>query len=187
MCWGRRRKRSWCWRWRPGWKVFSARLFGIEAEAAALSERHTALAPVYRCKRLFVQRRAARAVKPAEAAELDGEAVEAALGVHMPVPVEEEAFSEAVLGWLADEANSGEALEAAARYAAWALNHPEGRARHRKGVLFKQPARVDPLRLIDTEVRTENGADGLELPRQRLRRREGFALTDRRHGPQGGA
>ena len=162
----------------PGLEGFLARLFGIEAEAAALSGRHTALAPVYRCKRLFVQRRAARAVKPAEAAELDGEAVEAALGAHMPVPVEEEAFSEAVLGWLADEANASEALEAAARYAAWALHHGEGRARHAKGVLFKQPARVDPLRLIDTEVRTENGADGLELPRARLRRREGFALTD---------
>ena len=162
----------------PGLEGFLARLFGIEAEAAALSGRHTALAPVYRCKRLFVQRRAARAVKPAEAADLDGGAVEAALAAHMPVPVEEEAFSAAVLGWLADEANSGEALEAAARYAAWALHHPEGRARHAGGVLFKQPARVDPLRLIYTEVRTENGADGLELPRTRLRRREGFALTD---------
>ena len=78
----------------PKLEGFLARLFGVEAEAAALSERHTALAPVYRCKRLFVQRRAARAVKPAEAAELDGAAVEAALGAHMPLPVEEEVFAE---------------------------------------------------------------------------------------------
>ncbi len=157
---------------------FLARLFGIEAEAAALCERHTALAPVYRCKRLFVQRRAARAVKPAEAATLDGAAVEAALGAHMPVPVEEEAFARAVLGWLADEAASGAPLEAAARYAAWALHHPEGRARHGKGVLFRQPGRIDPMRLIDTEQRMENGAAAHELSEARQRRREGFALTD---------
>ena len=157
---------------------FLARLFGIEAEAEALSARHTALAPVYRCKRLFVQRRAARAVKPAEAAALDGAAVEAALGAHLPAPVEEEAFAAAVMGWLADEAASGEALAAAARYAAWALHHPEGRARHGKGVLFRQPGRIDPMRLIDTGRRMENGADAHELPEARLRRREGFALTD---------
>ena len=162
----------------PKLEACLARLFGIEAEADALSGRHTALAPVYRCKRLFVQRRAARAVKPAEAAALDGAAVEAALGAHMPVPVEEEAFSEAVLGWLADEANAGEALEAAARYAAWALHHPEGRARHGRGVLFRQPGRIDPMRLIDTGQRMENGAEAHELPETRLRRREGFALTD---------
>lgn len=162
----------------PKLEACLARLFGIEAEADALSRRHTALAPVYRCKRLFVQRRAARAVKPAEAAALDGAAVEAALGAHMPVPVEEEAFSEAVLGWLADEANAGEALEAAARYAAWALHHPEGRARHGRGVLFRQPGRIDPMRLIDTGQRMENGAEAHELPETRLRRREGFALTD---------
>ena len=157
---------------------FLARLFGIEAEAEALSRRHTALAPVYRCKRLFVQRRAARAVKPAEAAALDGAAVEAALGAHLPAPVEEEAFAAAVMGWLADEAASGEALAAAARYAAWALHHPEGRARHGKGVLFRQPGRIDPMRLIDTGRRMENGAEAHELPEARLRRREGFALTD---------
>ncbi len=162
----------------PKLEGFLARLFGIEAETAALAGRHTALAPVYRCKRLFVQRRAARAVRPAEAAGLDGAAVEAALGAHMPVPVEEEAFARAVMGWLADEGGSGAALEAAARYAAWALHHPEGRARHGGGVLFRQPARLDPLRLIETEIRTENGAAAHELPEARLRRREGFALTD---------
>ena len=83
-----------------------------------------------------------------------------------------------MLGWLGDEANAGEALEAAARYAAWALHHPEGRARHGRGVLFRQPGRIDPMRLIDTGQRMENGAEAHELPETRLRRREGFALTD---------
>ncbi len=162
----------------PKLEAFLAALFGVEAEVRALAGRHTALAPVYRCKRLFVQRRAARAVRPAEAATLDGAAVEAALGAHMPLPVAEEVFAERVMGWLADEAASAEALEAAARYAAWALHHPEGRQRHAAGVLFKQPARLDPLRLIDTRTASGQGVDAVELPQARLRRREGFGLTD---------
>ena len=162
----------------PRLEGFLARLFGIEAEAEALSSRHTALAPVYRCKRLFVQRRAARAVRPAEAAALSGAAVEAALAAHMPVPIEEEAFACAVMDWLADEEAFREPLEAAARYAAWALHHPEGRARHGKGVLFRQPGRIDPMQLIETEPRTENGAEAHELAETHLRRREGFGLTD---------
>ncbi len=162
----------------PKLEGFLARLFGIEAEVEALSVRHTALTPLYRCKRLFVQRRAARAVKPDQAAALDGAAVKAALTAHMPVPVEEETFARTVLGWLEDETACAEPLEAAARYAAWALYHPEGRACHGGGILFRQPGRIDPMRLIETELRTENGAEAYELPESRLRRREGFGLTD---------
>ena len=42
----------------PQVEDFLARLFGIEAEALALAERHNELAPLYSVKRLFVQRRA---------------------------------------------------------------------------------------------------------------------------------
>jgi len=44
---------------------FLARLFGIEAEVRALSARHTELAPLYSCKRLFIQRKAMHKIKPA--------------------------------------------------------------------------------------------------------------------------
>ncbi len=52
----------------PHVEDFLARLFGIEVQAQALAARHHELAPLYSVKRLFVQRRAAKAVKP-EAAE----------------------------------------------------------------------------------------------------------------------
>src|SRR5258708_19838152 len=42
----------------PHFEDFVARLFGIEAEARALAEKHNELAPIYSVKRLFVQRRA---------------------------------------------------------------------------------------------------------------------------------
>ena len=51
----------------PHVEDFLARLFGIEAEARALAERHNELAPLYSVKRLFVQRRALHKVKPEDA------------------------------------------------------------------------------------------------------------------------
>ena len=38
-------------------------------------------------------------------------------------------------------------LESAARYAAWAATTPEGKAKHRRGVLFKAPRKLDFMRL----------------------------------------
>src|SRR5688572_26592509 len=51
----------------PHVEDFLARLFGIEAEARALAERHNELAPLYAVKRQFVQRRALHKVKPQDA------------------------------------------------------------------------------------------------------------------------
>jgi len=52
---------------------FIARLFGIEAEVQALSSRHHELAPLFSCKRLFVQRKAMNTYKSEVAAGFDGE------------------------------------------------------------------------------------------------------------------
>src|SRR5262245_28461763 len=56
----------------PHVEDFLGALFGIRRELCALAARHHELAPLYACKRLFIQRRAAKAVKPEEAAGLDG-------------------------------------------------------------------------------------------------------------------
>jgi len=135
----------------PHVEDFLAKLFGIETEARALAERHNELAPLYSVKRLFVQRRALHKVKP-EDAKPDGFSFTTELD-----------FARQVTAWLKDEAAHQEELEAAARYAAWAASTPEGKAKHRGGVLFKAPRKLDYLRLI---------------PHTELRQREGFKLTD---------
>jgi NADPH-dependent glutamate synthase beta subunit-like oxidoreductase/NAD(P)H-flavin reductase len=135
----------------PHVEDFVAKLFGIEAEAQALAARHNELAPLWSVKRLFVQRRALHKVKPEEAkpgdfrftGELD--------------------FARRVTEWLKDEISNRQDLEEAARYAAWATLTPEGKAKHRDGVLFKAPRKLDYMKLI---------------PHVEPRRREGFALTD---------
>ena len=135
----------------PHAEDFLAKLFGIEAEAQKLAERHNELAPLYSVKRLFVQRRALHKVKP-EDARPDGFDFTTELD-----------FARQVTAWLKDEAAYQKELEPAARYAAWATTTPEGKAKHRGGVLFKAPRKLDYMKLIS---HTE------------LRHREGFKLTD---------
>jgi NADPH-dependent glutamate synthase beta subunit-like oxidoreductase/NAD(P)H-flavin reductase len=135
----------------PHVEDFIARLFGIETEARALAERHNALAPLYSVKRLFVQRRALHKVKPGDATP-DAYAFTTELE-----------FARQVTEWLKDEAGNQKELEAAARYAAWAATTPEGKQKHRRGVLFKAPRKLDYMKLI---------------PHTELRQRDGFGLTD---------
>jgi len=148
----------------PHLEDFLARLFGILPEAQALAARHHELAPLYSVKRLFVQRRALHKVKPEDASPA---------GFDFSTELD---FANRVTAWLADEAANAAQLEGAARYAAWAVSTPEGRAKHRAGVLFKTPPKLDFMRLVPVHTDDSRGyaRHGLE----HLRRRDGFALTD---------
>ena len=144
---------------------FIARLFGIEAEAQALAERHNALAPLWSVKRLFVQRRALHKVRPEDAKPGD---------FHFTTELD---YARQVTEWLKDEAANQAKLEGAARYAAWATLAPEGKAKHRSGVLFKTPHKLDFMRLIPVHTETARGFPEHTLAE--LRQRDGFALTDK--------
>jgi len=162
----------------PHLQDFIAALFGIETEVLALSLRHAELAPLYSVKRQFVQRRAMHGIKPEEAAHLDGAALEARLASWFGQPFSELAFARAVSTWLADEAQHAERIDTALRYAAWASHTAAGRERHRGGLLFKAPAKLDFLHLVHTHVDSGNGYAVHTLAPAQLRRREGFELTD---------
>src|SRR5213080_3307532 len=56
----------------PHVEDFLGDLFGIGGEVRALQARHDKLAPLFSVKRLFVQRRAVKEVKEAEAVQLNG-------------------------------------------------------------------------------------------------------------------
>lgn len=164
---------------------FLADRFGVAAEAAALRARHNRLAPIYDCKRLFVQRYVTRSIKPDAVASLDGDTVTATLG--LPARLEdgleawELAFAVAVRDLVGAEfkvATPTPEVEAFARYAAWALHSAEGRARHHDGPLFKVPHKLDFEHLVPIETEVVDGVTRMRLPRPMLRHREGFALTD---------
>ncbi|MDN5753469.1 MAG: FAD-dependent oxidoreductase, partial [Nitrosospira sp.] len=160
----------------PWMEDFIAKLFGIEKEVSALATRHHQLAPLYSCKRQFVQRRAMNKVSEEEAIAVDGISLEEKLAAEFGTPFSELAFATAVTKWLPDEDANEERLKAALLYAAWALKTPAGRERNRDGVLFKAPAKLDYLHLLSTDI---DNAAGYTVHRlHHIRRREGFALTD---------
>jgi NADPH-dependent glutamate synthase beta subunit-like oxidoreductase/NAD(P)H-flavin reductase len=157
---------------------FVAQLFGIEEAWEDLVDRHHELAPLFRVKRKFVQRRAMLKIKADEAAKLDGAALEAQVAARLGGKFDELAFARAVLAWQEDEAGHAEDLALAERFAAWAAHTREGRRHFRGGVLFRPPQRIDPMHLVAVQTDTSAGYSVHTL--HHIRRREGFALTD--HG-----
>jgi len=160
----------------PHVDAFIAKLFGIEAEWDALNRAHHRLAPLYRVKRKFVQRRAMLKIKADAAEALDGPALEREVAALLGGSFDELAFAEAILAWQADEKAHAAQLDLAERFSAWAAHTPEGRRRYRHGVLFKPPQRVDPMNLVPVQTDTSRGYSVHSL--RDLRPREGFQLTD---------
>jgi len=157
----------------PHFEDFIPKLFGIEAEARALAEKHNELAPLYSVKRLFVQRRALHKVKPQDARNFDSADFEKNFFNNNLTELD---FARRVAEWLQNEPAHSEKLELAARYAAWAVTTPEGRAKHRSGILFKTPRKLDFMKLVP--VHTETGDGYAKNFINHTRHREGFALTD---------
>ncbi|MBI1207774.1 MAG: pyridine nucleotide-disulfide oxidoreductase [Azospirillum sp.] len=157
---------------------FIAALFGIRGDIDALAARHHALAPLYACKRLFVQRRVAKGFKPDQAAALDGASVTEAMAALLGAGFDELGFARQVMAWSADEAAHARALDTAAQYAAWALLTEAGRARHGKGILFQVPHKLDAQHLVAVETIEIGGVTMMRLPEHDRRLRQGFDLTD---------
>jgi NADPH-dependent glutamate synthase beta subunit-like oxidoreductase/NAD(P)H-flavin reductase len=163
----------------PHLEDFLARLFCIETQVQELAARHHELAPLYSCKRLFVQRRAMGKVKADEAAMIDGMALEVQLAAFIGTPFSELAFARQVATWQADEVTHAAELQLATRYAAWAVQTEAGRARHHSGILFKVPAKLDFEHLVPLATVNLEGISAYRLGGEHtLRRRQGFALTD---------
>jgi len=167
----------------PQLEDWLARLFGIESEVRALQALQNELAPIFACKRQVVQRKAMNKYKVDQAAGFDGtalrEALEARIGAPLSGTAGELAFARALGEWGLDEAAHAADIDLALRYAAWAVQTPEGKTFHRQGVLFKAPRKLDYLRLVPVEHETRHGLDMWRLDPSHLRRRDGFALTDR--------
>jgi len=162
----------------PHLEDFVGRLFGIGGDMVALAERIDQLAPLFACKRLFVQRRVLKAGKALDAEAIDGEALAAQLTGLLGGPWDELDFARAVMLWLDDETAHTASLDLATRYAAWALFSPAGRAKHSEGRLFKAPAKYDPLHRVPAHQVVVDGATQLLFGADHLRPRTGFDLTD---------
>jgi NADPH-dependent glutamate synthase beta subunit-like oxidoreductase/NAD(P)H-flavin reductase len=162
----------------PHLEDFIAALFSIEPEVRALQARHHELAPLYAVKRKFVQRKSLTGQTPEKAEAIDGMAVAAELESFMLEPLTERSFANHVDRWMQAEAEHAEPLRAAALYAAWATLTPEGKAKHRTGILFKTPHKLDMQHLVPAEKVPNDGFIQIQFSPDHWRHREGFQLTD---------
>lgn len=160
----------------PWLEDFIATLFGIKAAVSALAARHHELAPLYFCKRQFVQRRAKTKVSDEVLQTLNGSVLEQKLVEEFDQPFSELVFASYVARWMEDEVNHAAQLELALHYAAWALRTPEGQAHTRQGILFKSPHKLDFQHLLSLVSDDRNGYTVHSL--DHVRYRKGFSLTD---------
>ncbi len=163
----------------PHLEDFLAWLFAIESEVAALTARHLELSPIYSVKRLFVQRKAANKYKGAVAEQFNGPELALRLEPMMSDTLTELGFAKKVLEWQKDEAAHADKLEVALQYAAWALQTAAGRKKHHDGVLFKAPHKLDMQHLVPSATESAQGFTTHTFAVEKLRRREGFRLTDK--------
>jgi len=170
----------------PWLEDFIAELFQIRGEVAHLSNNHHRLAPLYSCRRLFVQRQVGKVRDRDGIGQLDGDALVARLAPllgHSPETpdspcIDELAFAEAVLGWMDAADENAETLQLARDYTAWVLHTEAGRARHKGSDLFVLPEKIDLLKLVPVEIEQRNGVAMITGPAARRRSRDGFSLTD---------
>ena len=157
---------------------FIGELFSIAPELLELQSRHSALAPLYAVKRKFVQRKALTGYTAESAAELDGSKLAADLETFLEEPLTELSFANHVSRWMESEASHQPHLQLAAQYTAWATLSPQGQVKHKTGVLFKVPHKLDMHHLVPVQSSETNGLIRLELSSDHWRHREGFELTD---------
>lgn len=122
---------------------FLGDLFSIQKEIITLQERTYALASLYRAKRLFVQRVAAKAYSKEEALTFDGKALQAQLAQKMGKPYTDLAFARYVL-----ETKDEDFLEIAKQYAAWAIHQSL------PTILFRLPRKIIPNELLRVQQKS---------------------------------
>ncbi len=143
---------------------FLALLFGIEEEVQSLQKKHHELAPLYTCKRTFIQRQVAKKSPVEDVDLLDGTRLCQELEAYFQGSFSDLTYATYVLSWLQEPEKFSEQLKIARNYGAWALFSKEGQLFHKHSPLFNLPQKLDYAYLIPDEF----------IPHQR----EGFGLTD---------
>lgn len=144
---------------------YVAELFGIESEVSALANKHNQLSVIFRCKRLFVQRRAVKEYATSDWSDYDPTEL-----LNLLDPLDELEFAMQVMQWESPK------VDLALKYAAWATLSDDGKEKHKNGVLFKIPKKLNHEHLIELKTESHRGINILKSPHSRFR--DGFNLTD---------
>ncbi|MHB1567277.1 MAG: FAD-dependent oxidoreductase [Acidiferrobacter sp.] len=163
-------------------EAFVAELFQIEAAAAHLHAATVSHDGVMAFKKLFVQRRARRYRGDFVRSFADLDAWLDKEIAHQALPSADREWAVARLGevWLADAERYASEIEALTQWCALILNDAGVHGAFAHWTSFQLPDRVDPTALVPVHAIARYGADMVESPVARQRRRDGFHLTDTR-------
>ncbi len=158
--------------------AFIAKLFGLEAQTEALIERANRYERLMQFKEQFIQR-GARRYRQA----IEGDFVTHHAELLSTIKAEDAdtdlEFKIADYALNLDAEKDAEAIEKIYQWGSLAESDPVGQARVKGWITFKFPARLDFDNLVGTQESTFQGIP-VKIGTNPLRKRDGFALTDKR-------
>ncbi|MBS0185661.1 MAG: pyridine nucleotide-disulfide oxidoreductase [Proteobacteria bacterium] len=160
----------------PFVESFLAKIFSIEKEVFDLQKSLSNLAPLFQCRRLFVQRRALKKYSAEESKDFEGLVLEKHLLSHMKIKeFNALAFSEYILHCLKEADDYEKEIDLAEKYTAWRVFHIKEDPLSLSAQLFRVPQKIDFQNLIETSSEREGER---KLSPEFLKSRSGFDLTD---------
>jgi NADPH-dependent glutamate synthase beta subunit-like oxidoreductase/NAD(P)H-flavin reductase len=159
----------------PWLEIFVADLFAINGDLQELASKQQELAPIFTCKRLFVQRKVAKNFAHEELEQLTA-AIEKLQTCGIDIE-DELSFAKHVMQWLANA--DSEKLNAAKIYTGWALFTEDGKKKHKGSALFNLPQRINPDNLLNLQ-KHEDGRLYAEYTHQRT----GFHIQKEQFQPK---
>ena len=164
-------------------RIFWANCSELRRKSRRCRPGTTRLAPFFAFKRKFIQKRAISGVTKEQAEAIDGPGLGARTGRRFLASRSlSAAFSAHVSGWLDERGRAPDAIQTAARYAAWAALSHAGRTSTAAMCCSRWRTSWISCIWCPVESLAENGIAKLRLPERDWRDREGFQSDRSRHG-----
>jgi NADPH-dependent glutamate synthase beta subunit-like oxidoreductase len=159
---------------------FLIELFPIQKSIKAFSKHKDNFEKLYKCKKLFVQRKVLLRFK---ATDLDGFDVQIAYDKIFELlsnDFSELAFAIKVIELLSEDKYND--LELFSKYTAWVCLTEDGRKRHKDWIIFQNPRKFVDEHQLDLEETFSEGIKVLHEKTANFIDRDGFSLTSERYG-----
>ncbi len=159
---------------------FLTLFFNIQINNNQLAKQHQDLANLYIAKRFFIQRRVAKNLKTYQEQDLaDKSFIQKFQNFEWEncknLADFEMKLANKIAFCLKDEIKNQQDLEQIEQYCAWVLLNKNGSLRHKNGILFQFPKKIDPENLLEVKI-TKDGSK--KSAQTKLNDRDGFKLTD---------
>lgn len=164
----------------PIFEKFLIELFDIQNEINYFSQDKELFEKLYKCKKLFVQRKVLLHFK---AEGLEGFNAQDAYGQISKLLDND--FSEVAFATKTAElllSNNSEELDLFSKYTAWACLTEEGRKHHKDWIIFQNPRKFGDEHKIELEESTSKGIKMLHEKTLNFISRDGFSLTSENYG-----